>query len=68
MFLTVIREDYDRAEDYFLKALDADPKHAGVLEAYALFLAEIRKDYARAEGYHRKALAADHKDAGNLGN
>jgi hypothetical protein len=55
--LVVIREDYDGAEDYYLKALDADPKHAGNLGNYAHFLI-AKGDVAQADLYIERAFEA----------
>ena len=67
-FLKNIRKDYDRAEEYYQKALEADPQQAINLGNYAIFLADNRKDYDRAEEYYQKALEADPQNANNLGN
>ncbi len=62
------RKDYDRAEEYYQKALAADPNHAITFGNYANFLAGQRKDYDRAEEYYQKAIAADPNHANNLAN
>jgi tetratricopeptide (TPR) repeat protein len=63
-----IRKDYDRAEEYFKKALELDPIDADNTGNYANFLKDIRKDYDRAEEYYKKALELDPNHANNTGN
>jgi tetratricopeptide (TPR) repeat protein len=62
------RKDDARAEEYYLKALAADPNHANNLGNYASFLKNQRKDDARAEEYYLKAIAAEPNHANTLGN
>jgi WD40 repeat protein len=52
------RKDYDREEDFYKKAIKADPKHVNALTGYAIFLHFIRKDYKRAEPLYRQVIAA----------
>ncbi|MEK7814043.1 MAG: tetratricopeptide repeat protein, partial [Candidatus Desantisbacteria bacterium] len=56
LFLKNIRKDYDRAEEYYKRALELDPNDADYTGNYALFLHNIRKDYDRAEEYYKRAL------------
>ncbi len=63
-----IQKDYDKAEEYYKKALEIDPKYVNVLCNYASFLGEIRKDYDKAEEYYKKALGLDPKYVNVLGN
>ncbi len=67
-FLKNQRKDDARAEEYYLKALAADPKDADFSATFANFLKNQRKDDARAEEYYLKAIAADPNHANNLGN
>ena len=67
-FLKNQRKDDARAEEYYLRAIAADPNHANTLGNYALFLQIQRKDDARAEEYYLKAIAADPNHANTFGN
>ena len=51
-FLCDQRKDYDRAEEYYRRAVDADSNHANHLGNYANFLCDQRKDYDKAEEYY----------------
>lgn len=62
------QKHYDKAEEYYKRALEADPNHANNLGNYANFLKTIREDYDKAEEYYKRALEADPNHAGNLGN
>ena len=42
--------DYDKAEEYYQRAIEADPKHANNLGNYATFLWKHRQDYDKAGG------------------
>ena len=68
VFLKNQRKDYDKAEEYYRRAVEADPNHANNLGNYATFLKNQRKDYDKAEEYYRRAVEADPKHATNLGN
>ena len=68
LFLKDIRKDYDKAEMYYVRALNVDPGHSNALGNYALFLQEIRKDSVRAETYFIQSLKADPWNANLLGN
>ena len=61
-------ENHDLQEKYFLKAIEADPKHSISFGSYALFLENIRKDYNEAEKYYKKAIEAYPNYADCLGN
>jgi Tfp pilus assembly protein PilF len=67
-FLETISKDYDSAEIYYKKAIEADPMNANYLGAYGIFLFQIRKDYDSAEVYCKKAINANPRHASNLGN
>ncbi len=58
----------DRAEEFYKRAIAADPKHANTLGNYAIFLRNERKDMDRAEEFYKRAIAADPEHANNLGN
>lgn len=48
--------DFDRAERYFKRALQAEPYDVRSLACYALFLEECRHDYDAAERVYEVAL------------
>ena len=66
-FLTLIRKDYDKAEEYLQRALAADPNRVASLGTYATFLWNFRKDYDKAEEYYRRVLTADPNRPFSLG-
>ncbi|MGV8127312.1 MAG: tetratricopeptide repeat protein [Methanothrix sp.] len=68
LFLRYIRKENDRAEEYYKKSLELNPKSAPHLGNYAIFLEEIRKDYDRAEEYYKKSLELNPKSATHLAN
>ena len=68
LFLTHIRPDHDRAEEYYEKALAIDPNNANILGSYAIFLTDIRPDHDRAEEYYERAIKADPNNPLILGN
>lgn len=68
VFLDDIRKDHDKAEAYFVRALEAAPEDTGNLGNYALFLQNIRKDDEKSETYYTRALLAGPADANILGN
>ena len=51
------RQDYDKAEEYYQRAIEADPKDVRALGNYTVFLYEQRHDYDKTEEYLQKALA-----------
>ena len=55
-----VRGDYDRAEEMYKRAIEADPDHANNLGNYAVFLKNARRDYDRAEEMYKRAVEADH--------
>mmetsp|Transcript_61767 Transcript_61767/g.145593 ORF Transcript_61767/g.145593 Transcript_61767/m.145593 type:complete len:277 (-) Transcript_61767:175-1005(-) len=55
--------DFDRAEELYLKALQANPRHLRSLCNYGALLQNIRQDYRRAEDMYLKALSVDDRDA-----
>jgi len=48
--------NYDRADEYFKKALKIDPDDLKVIIFYAVFLDNIRHEYDKAEECYRKAI------------
>ena len=67
-FLTDVRRDYDRAQDMYERAINADPNHANNLGNYAVFLKNVRRDYDRAQDMYERAINADPNHANTLGN
>jgi tetratricopeptide (TPR) repeat protein len=59
-------KDYDSAEQYYLRAIKANPKHVGALCNYALLLENAQNDYEAAEVYYKQALEADPENTGTL--
>ena len=49
MLLDSVRNDYDKAEQLYKRAIAANPLHAYSLYNYALLLEDVRKDYDNAE-------------------
>ena len=58
--LESVRGDYDRAEEMYKRAIEADPAHAYSLRKYAHFLQYVRHNYDRAEEMYRRFIEADH--------
>ena len=58
-FLQNVRRDYDRAEEMYQRAIEANPNHARILGNYAVFLENVRRDYDRAEEMYRRATRTD---------
>ena len=54
-FLEEVIEDYDQAEEYYLKAIAADGNSSTYLLNYAGFLKEVRRDYEKAAEYYARA-------------
>ncbi len=67
LFLQNVRKDFDRAEEYYKRALELDPESVIKLGNYALFLQNVRKDFDRAEEHFKRALELDPEHANNLG-
>jgi Tfp pilus assembly protein PilF len=61
-----VRKDYDRAEEFYKRAIEADPKDAASLTGYGLFMSCVRGDYDRADESYRRAVKADPHDASSL--
>jgi tetratricopeptide (TPR) repeat protein len=68
LFLDDVRQDFDRAEAFYKRAIEADPKYANALGGYAHFLQYDRRDADRAEEFYKRAIEADPKHANNLTN
>ncbi len=62
------REGPDRAEAFYVGAIESYPRNAAILGNYAIFLSKVRKDSDRAEEFYKRAIEADPKHANNLGN
>jgi tetratricopeptide (TPR) repeat protein len=68
IFLKDIRKDFDKAEQYYLKTLEAEPDDANFIGNYAMFIDDVRKDFDQAEQHYLKALEAEPDNAMNNGN
>lgn len=68
IFLTDVREDHDRAEQFYERAIAAEPRDGDFLGNFAVFLNEVRSDYDRAQEFYERAIEVDPNDAVNLGN
>uniref|UniRef100_A0A1J3DQI0 Uncharacterized protein n=1 Tax=Noccaea caerulescens TaxID=107243 RepID=A0A1J3DQI0_NOCCA len=58
-FLYIVSNDYDRAEEYFKRAVGVEPKDAEALSKYATFLWRARDDLWAAEETFLEAIDAD---------
>jgi len=67
-FLTDVRHDYDRAQNMYERAIEADSTNANSLSNYAIFLTDVRHDYDRSESMFERAITADPNHANSLGN
>ena len=67
-FLTDVRHDYDRAQNMYERAIEADPTNANSLSNYANLLGAIRHDYDRAQNMYERAITADPNHTDSLGN
>ncbi len=67
-FLSTLRNEPDRAQPFYERALAAGPANANVLNDYAVFLTDVRGDYDRAEELYERAIAANPTNASFLGN
>jgi Tfp pilus assembly protein PilF len=62
-FLHIEKEDYDRLDDYYSKALEFNKDEVGVFGNYALYLQNIKKDYVKAEEYFLRAISINNESA-----
>ena len=67
-FLEQQRKDYNAAESYYKRAIDANPKSAKFLCHYAVFLNKKRNDMDLAELYYKRAIEAAPKNSDYLCN
>jgi tetratricopeptide (TPR) repeat protein len=67
-FLKNIRNENDRAQEIYERAITAHPDSPVALGNYAFFLKSVRKDHGRARELYERAIAADPNDANSLGN
>ena len=67
IFLTIIRHDYDQAEELYKQALAIDPNNPITLDRYASFLTDIRRDHDHTEELYTQALAIDPNNPITLG-
>lgn len=68
LFLSSVRKEPDRAEEFFERAIEADPERANAVGNYANFLSDVRKDADRADEFYRRAIEIDPDHSNNLGN
>lgn len=68
LFLEEVRQNYDLAERYYRRAVQADPNDPDVVGNYADFLENVRRDWDRAESLYQQALAVAPQHANNLTN
>jgi Tfp pilus assembly protein PilF len=62
-----LANDAGKAEGFYKRAIEANPKEANALAGYASFMSDVRKDYDKAEEYFRRATEANPKEANALG-
>lgn len=62
-FLEDDLKDYDRAEEFYQKAIEAYPKEELLQVKYAYFLQTRRKDFDKAEQLYTKAIKLDSNNA-----
>jgi len=53
------QDDLEIAEEYYTKAVEADPEDSSSLHKYAVFLEKNKKDLDKAELYFKKSLVAN---------
>lgn len=58
-FLSDVVKDHDKAEKFYIKAINLEPEDSLRLRDYASFLEEVRKNYKKAEEFYKKAIDAD---------
>ena len=68
IFLYTILKKYDKAEEYYLKALELEPNQATLNSNYAGFLCDTQREYDKAEEYYLKALELEPNHAHIHGN
>ena len=66
--MAVSDETDPAAEDFYRRAIEADPQNASNLGNFAFFMQTIRGQHDEAEALYRRAIEADPKHANNLGN
>lgn len=57
-FLKQVQEDFTKAEEYYGRAILANPEDANALSMYAELIWQIHKDAPRAETYFDQAVKA----------
>ncbi|KAJ3682223.1 hypothetical protein LUZ60_014796 [Juncus effusus] len=55
-FLYVVQKDFDRAEEYFKRAVEAEPSDPEAMSRYAIFLWQEREDLEKAEEMFNRAV------------
>ncbi|NVJ91810.1 MAG: tetratricopeptide repeat protein, partial [Methylocystaceae bacterium] len=62
-FLSTKKQDYDKADKMYQRAIEADPDNANTLWRYAVFLSEQKQDYDEADKMYQRAIEADPDNA-----
>ena len=62
------RNDHDKIEDNYRKALEINEGNVLTLINYGMFLQNIRKDYTKAEEMYKKVLQLDENNVDALNN
>jgi len=57
IFLVTVKRDYERAEQYFMKAVEGAPQNITYIKNYASFLLHIRRNVRDADKYADRAKA-----------
>ncbi len=68
LYMEAIRNDNAEAKQFYLDAIQADPRHPRTLGNYALFIERTSSDNDEAEIYYRKALEVRPDHVFSLGN
>lgn len=63
IFTADLYKDYEKAEKYFLQAIERDSENAFWLGNYAIFLHFYKKDIENADMFYQKSLKIDKDDA-----
>ncbi len=63
IFMAEMANDYQKAEKYFLKAIEKDPNNYFWLGNFAVFLHYYKKDYTKALYYYEKSLKYNPEDS-----
>ena len=67
-FYMEVRQDFDKTEVMYERAIERDPTNANALNKYGSFLETVRKRYIEAETLFERAVEANPHDASALNN